>query len=291
MAEDVRGAPGSNRPGSRADVRNAVTPGLSKVGPALVALQDVSKRFVQRKREILALEGVSFDVAPGEFVVIVGASGCGKSTLLKIVAGLVSPSAGTVRKASSVEGARGIGMAFQDPVLLPWRTVLKNVLLPTEVIRVEKARTRALELLRQVGLDGFEHAHPHQLSGGMQQRVAICRALLPDPPLLLMDEPFGALDAITREKLNLLLQRIWSETHKTVLFVTHSIEEAIFLADRIVVMTPRPGRITEIINDGLPRPRGVETFKSPLFAELAVHIRTLIVGPGGDLPDEAPAPA
>ncbi len=253
----------------------------------LVALEDVSKRFLQGRREVQALQGVTFGVVPGELVVIVGASGCGKSTLLKIVAGLVKPTSGAVRKTSAVEGARGIGMVFQDPVLLPWRSVLKNVLLPTEVIQVPDARARAMELLEHVGLDSFEQALPHQLSGGMQQRVSICRALLPDPPLLLMDEPFGALDAITREKLNLLLQRIWSETHKTILFVTHSIEEAVFLADRIVVMTPRPGRIAEIIEDDLPRPRGVETFKSPLFADLSVHIRSMIVG--RDDADEPPA--
>jgi NitT/TauT family transport system ATP-binding protein len=261
---------------------------VSTEAPTLVALDGVSKRFRQGRREVQALQDVTFGVAPGEFVVIVGASGCGKSTLLKIVAGLVTPTAGAVHRASTMEGARGIGMVFQDPVLLPWRSVLKNVLLPTEVMQVPNARARATELLGHVGLDGFEHALPHQLSGGMQQRVSICRALLPDPPLLLMDEPFGALDAITREKLNLLLQRIWSETHKTILFVTHSIEEAVFLADRIVVMTPRPGRVAEIIADDLPRPRGVETFKSPLFADLSVHIRSMIVG--RDDAEEPPLP-
>ena len=257
----------------------------------LVSLDDVSKRFVQGRREVHALKDISFDIAPGEFVVIVGASGCGKSTLLKITAGLLEPSSGSVRRVSAIEGVGGIGMVFQSPVLLPWRSVLKNVLLPTEVMPVEGARQRALALLEQVELHGFEHALPHQLSGGMQQRVSICRALVPDPPLLLMDEPFGALDAITREKLNLLLQQIWSETRKTVLFVTHSIEEAIFLADRIVVMTPRPGTIAEIIENDLPRPRGVETFKSPVFADLAVRIRSMIVARNGEDQRAGDAPA
>ena len=168
-------------------------------------------------------------------------------------------------------------MVFQSPVLLPWRTVLANVLLPVELLHERDSLAAARALLSEVGLGDFERAYPHQLSGGMQQRVSICRALLTDSPLLLMDEPFGALDAITRERLNMQLLRIWSEHQKTVVLVTHNIEEAVFLSDRVVVMTPRPGKVAEIIENGLDRPRGVATFRDPRFADYAVHIRELIV--------------
>lgn len=245
---------------------------------ALVRLDDVSRIFRQGSRTIRALSGISLGVREREFVAIVGASGCGKSTLLNLMAGLLVPTSGAVRRQASVDRAGGIGMVFQNPVLLPWRNVLANVLLPMELLHQDGAQSRARALLVEVGLGEFEQALPHQLSGGMQQRVSICRALLTDPPLLLMDEPFGALDAITRERLNLQLLRIWSEHGKTVVLVTHNIEEAVFLADRIVVMTPRPGRVAEVIVNDLDRPRGVATYREPRFAELTSHIREMIVG-------------
>jgi NitT/TauT family transport system ATP-binding protein len=246
---------------------------------ALARVEHVSKEFRQRGRPVLALDDVDLTIRDGEFVTIVGASGCGKTTLLSILAGLTLPSRGGVERAAEVRRQGGIGMVFQTPVLLPWRTVLGNVLAPAEILGMNaaRARERAQALLDQVGLGGFEAALPYQLSGGMQQRVSICRALLSDPPLLLMDEPFGALDALTREKMNLELQRVFIEGAKTVVLVTHSIEEAVFLSDRIVTMTPRPGRIARIIENELPRPRTVDTYEDPLFVEYAGQIRKMIL--------------
>jgi NitT/TauT family transport system ATP-binding protein len=237
---------------------------------------------------VRALEDVSFDVRSGEFLTIVGPSGCGKSTLLSIVAGLTALTGGTLVRDPSVEQPGGIGMVFQKPVLLQWRTVLENILMPAEILGTDRAaaRSRALALIELVGLTGFEHAWPHQLSGGMAQRASICRALLTDPPLLLMDEPFGSVDAITRERLNLELQRIWSTTGKTVVFVTHSIEEAVLISDRAIVMTSRPGKVAEIIDNRLPRPRDLETMSSPLFSEYCSHIRHMLV-PGSNDPTES----
>jgi NitT/TauT family transport system ATP-binding protein len=254
---------------------------------SLVRLEGVSKVFSQGRRSVGALAGVSLDIRERELLAVVGASGCGKSTLLNIIAGLLRPTGGSIDWQPSVDRGGGIGMVFQNPVLLPWRTVISNVLLPMELLHQRGAEARARELLDDVGLTGFEQAMPHQLSGGMQQRVSICRALLTDPPLLLMDEPFGALDAITRERLNLLLQRIWMERQKTVVLVTHNIDEAVFLSDRIVVMTPRPGRVSEIITNDLERPRGVATYRDARFVDLTTHIREMI-GPRDDrLADEA----
>jgi NitT/TauT family transport system ATP-binding protein len=202
-------------------------------------------------------------------VTIVGRSGCGKSTLLRLIAGLIPLSAGSISIADTpVTGPRrDVAMVFQRPALLPWRSVLDNVLLPAEIQHLDRraALQEAHELLQLVGLDGFEGSRPYELSGGMQQRVALCRALLPRPRVLLMDEPFAALDALTREDLSLELQRLWQERRKTIIFVTHSVEEAILLADRVVVMTPRPGRIQRIIEVDLPRPRtvGGEGFGRP----------------------------
>ncbi len=246
---------------------------------AIARTEGLSKEFNQRGRPVLALDSIDLSILPGEFVAIVGASGCGKTTLLNIVAGLIQPSGGSLIRADSVVRQGGTGMVFQSPVLLPWRTVLDNVVAPAEILGMPMAssRVRAEELLSKVGLSGFEAALPYQLSGGMQQRVSICRALLSDPPLLLMDEPFGALDSLTRERMNLELQRIWIDGNKTVMLVTHSIEEAVFLSDRIVVMTPRPGRISEILVNELPRPRTVETYEDPLFTEYAGAIRKIIL--------------
>jgi NitT/TauT family transport system ATP-binding protein len=246
---------------------------------AIASAWGLTKQFVQRGRPVLALDSIDVEIRPGEFVAIVGASGCGKTTLLNILAGLIEPSAGKLERAPHVERKGGIGMVFQSPVLLPWRTVVDNVVAPAEILGLPMrgSRQRAGELLHKVGLDGFETALPYQLSGGMQQRVSICRALLSDPPLLLMDEPFGALDSLTRERMNLELQRIWIDGAKTVVLVTHSIEEAVFLSDRIIVMTPRPGRIAEILANELPRPRTVETYEDPRFTEYAGTIRKIIL--------------
>lgn len=207
-----------------------------------------------------ALAGVDLDVRPNEFLSLVGRSGCGKSTLLRILAGLVPASAGFVEIAGeAVRGPRrDVGLMFQRPALMPWRSVVENVLLPVEILGLDRraARREAAELLELVGLDGFERQRPWELSGGMQQRVALCRALIHQPDVLLMDEPFAALDALTREELSLELQRIWSERRTTIVFVTHGIAEAVVLSDRVAVMTPRPGRITRIVDVPVPRPRG-----------------------------------
>ncbi|OSC71327.1 ABC transporter ATP-binding protein [Streptomyces sp. BF-3] len=246
-----------------------------------VRLGDVAVRFRSKKRDVTALSDVSLDVAPGEFVAIVGPSGCGKSTLLKLVAGLLTASSGDVLLGGErVTGPRhDIGYVFQRAALLEWRSALRNILLQAEIRRMEPAvaRARAGELIRMTGLGGFEDAFPHELSGGMQQRVALCRALLHEPPVLLMDEPFGALDALTREQMNTELNRIWRTTGTTVLLVTHSISEAVYLADRVVVMSPRPGTVTEIIEVGLPAERDYsETLGRPEFRAAAAHIRDLL---------------
>jgi NitT/TauT family transport system ATP-binding protein len=259
----------------------------------IVELDRVSKEFHQGENDVQALDKVSLKVAQGEFVAIVGASGCGKSTLLNIIANLIEPTEGKVERAAHVARRGGIGMVFQNPVLLPWRNVLSNVLAPAEIYKIDKttATTRARELLSLVDLSQqFHRSMPYQLSGGMQQRVAICRALLSDPPLLLMDEPFGALDALTRERMNLELQRIFMVGSKTVLLVTHSVDEAVFLSDRIVCMTPRPGRIAEIMVNELPRPRTVETYEDALFIDYSAHIRKLIMATPEPMAAEPPMP-
>jgi NitT/TauT family transport system ATP-binding protein len=225
----------------------------------LIEYERVRKIYNSGNDEVIALEEVSFGVEPEEFVTVVGRSGCGKSTLLKITAGLLPATGGEVRVAGIPVKSplTNIGVVFQSPVLLAWRKALDNVLLQIEArgLDVDVYRKRALELLELTGLRGFENKYPNELSGGMQQRVSISRALIHEPPLLLMDEPFGALDAITRDEMNLELLRIWSESKKTVLFITHSIPEAVFLGDRVVVMTPRPGKVAEIMSIDLPRPR------------------------------------
>jgi NitT/TauT family transport system ATP-binding protein len=260
----------------------AVTAKDSQQGPtAAVGIEDVAVRFRTKNRDVTALTDVSLDVAMGEFVAIVGPSGCGKSTLLKLVAGLLKPSTGDVRlHGERVLGPRhDIGYVFQRAALLEWRSARRNILLQAEMRRMPGAvaHGRADQLIAMTGLDGFEDAYPHELSGGMQQRVALCRALLHEPPVLLMDEPFGALDALTREQMNMELNRIWRETGTTVLLVTHSISEACYLADRVVVMSPRPGTITEIIEVGLPAERDyTETMGRPEFREATTHIRGLL---------------
>jgi NitT/TauT family transport system ATP-binding protein len=227
--------------------------------------------------DIHALQNINLDIQPAEFISIVGPSGCGKTTLLKILAGILKRSAGDViMLGRSLTGpSRELGVVFQAPVLLPWRTVLQNVMVPVEVQQRDRAEfgARARKLIEMVGLSGFENKYPSELSGGMQQRVGICRALVHDPSFLLMDEPFGALDAMTRESMNEELQRIWSESRKTILLVTHSISEAVYLADRVVVMTPRPGRIVDVIPVDLPRPRHLAMQTTPEFGRFVAGIR------------------
>jgi NitT/TauT family transport system ATP-binding protein len=241
-----------------------------------IAVRDLSKRYATRDGAVSALEGISFGVGESDFVAVVGPSGCGKTTLLKILAGLMTPSRGDARlRGAPITGPRrDIGVVFQSPVLFPWRTVLDNVLLPIDVqgLPRERHRPAALDLLALVGLAGFERRYPWELSGGMQQRVALTRALVHDPAMLLMDEPFGALDAMTREQMNVELQRIWLERRKTVVFITHSIPEAVFLGDRVLVMSPRPGRILEDIRVDLPHPRPLDVMSTPAFGE---HVRTI----------------
>ena len=250
-----------------------------------IAVRNLSKSYATRDGHVTALDRTSFAIAEREFVAVVGPSGCGKSTLLKILAGILAASSGEARlRGTLIAGPRrDIGIVFQSPVLFPWRTVLDNVLLPIDVQRLDRARHEqvGLELLALVGLHGFERRYPWELSGGMQQRVAITRALVHDPAMLLMDEPFGALDAMTREHMNLELQRIWLERRKTVLFITHSIPEAVFLGDRVLVMTPRPGRLMDDVRVALPRPRPLEVMNTPEFGAHVRHIRELFNVRGG----------
>jgi NitT/TauT family transport system ATP-binding protein len=249
----------------------------------VINIKRVTRIFESRDGdEITALEDVSLSIEANEFVTLVGPSGCGKSTLLRIVAGLILPTAGSASIAGSpiLEPRPETGIVFQAPTLLPWASVIDNVLLPLRMMRrVDSGSTdRAMALLKLVGLAGFESKTPRELSGGMQQRVAICRALVHEPDILLMDEPFGALDALTREEMTLELLRIWSEKPKTVLFVTHSITEAVVLADRVVVMSPRPGRVAEIIEIKSPRPRSFSLENDTAFHEASRRIRQLIFG-------------
>jgi NitT/TauT family transport system ATP-binding protein len=250
----------------------------SRAAPMIITVSRLNKLYKTLEGDpIEALRNVSFDISDGEFITVVGPSGCGKSTLLKILAGILRRSSGEVRlRGKSIDGpSRDVGVVFQSPVLLPWRTVLQNVMLPIELQKRDRVEyeARAKAYIKLVGLQGFEQKYPGELSGGMQQRVGICRALVHDPAFLLMDEPFGALDAMTRELMNIELLRIWDESRKTVLLVTHSIPEAVFLADRIIVMSPRPGRITEIIKVDLPRPRGLAMINSAPFGRYVEAIR------------------
>jgi NitT/TauT family transport system ATP-binding protein len=245
---------------------------------AAIAVERVSKEYVTRTGSVLALSEVSFELRENEFVAVLGTSGCGKSTLLKIVAGLIPASGGQVR----VRGVRvteplaHVGMVFQSALLLKWRSVLANVLFPADALGLPRSRykQKACELLALVGLQGFESNWPSELSGGMAQRVALCRALLLDPDVMLMDEPFGALDAFTREEMNLELLRIWEQRRKTILFVTHSIAEAVFLADRVLVISPRPGRVILDLTVPLPRPRSNVMRAQPEFGKLVLELQT-----------------
>jgi len=253
--------------------------------PPLIAVQQVSRVFSTASRTVIALENVSFDIQPGNFVSIVGPSGCGKSTLLKIISGLMPASAGSVVVAGRQVDSplENVGMVFQAPVLLKWRSVLGNVLLPVEFAKLDAANftDKAHGLIKLVGLAGFEEMYPHELSGGMQQRASLCRALVTDPQLLLMDEPFGALDAMTRDELDMELLRIWEERKKTVLFVTHNIQEAVFLSDSVFVMSARPGRLLENLAIDLPRPRTMAIMSTAKFGEYTLQIRALLASSSG----------
>jgi NitT/TauT family transport system ATP-binding protein len=243
----------------------------------VIEVEGLRKDYQLGDETLVALDNVSLSVASGEFISLVGPSGCGKSTLLNIIAGLVPKSSGTVKLAAQdiVGPSRRIGMMFQTPVLLPWRTNLDNVLLPVEVFGLKRNEyvDRARRLLDLVGLGPFANRYPLELSGGMQQRVAICRMLLCDPDVLLMDEPFSALDEMTREFLNMELLRIWQERRKTVVFVTHNIGEAVLLSDRIGIMSPRPGRLVQVVDIDLPRPRTKATLVDPQYFRQVARIR------------------
>ena len=254
--------------------------GSQQLNPALIRIDRLEKRFSSRSGELVtALSNINLDIADREFISVVGPSGCGKTTLLRILAGLETSSSGEVFSGGErIAGPRDdAGVVFQQAVLLPWNTVLDNVLLPAQLKGDKSARTieRAQGLLAFMGLQDFARKYPFELSGGMQQRVAICRALMRNPKILLMDEPFGALDAMTRESMNMELMRVWSEERKTVIFITHSIPEAVLLGDRVVIMSPRPGRISEIIDIDIERPRSLKTMGTPRFGELCDHIRSV----------------
>ena len=248
---------------------------------SFISLEGVRKVCRGPKEDFLAVSDVTFDVHAGELVSMVGPSGCGKTTVLKILAGLHSHEEGTVRIGSehaSFDPARDIGMVFQQPLLLKWRRVMDNVLLPSEILGIPmtEARERAGYLLEMVGLTGFEQSYPYELSGGMQQRAAIARALVHDPKLILMDEPFGALDALTREKMNLELLRIWGESGKTIVFVTHGIQEAVFLGNRVVVLTAGPARMADNLLVDLPYPRGLDLKTTEAFGDYTRRIYKLL---------------
>lgn len=253
--------------------------------PALIQARGLSKTYVTGSGEVAALKSLDFEIYDGEFVSVVGQSGCGKSTLLKVLAGLLPYTAGSVElNGKPLRGPTPqAAVVFQSPVLLPWRTVLDNVLLPIEFRKWPMAsyRQSAADLLAMVGLSEFAQRYPFELSGGMQQRTAIVRALVQDPRLLLMDEPFGALDAMTREQMNLELMRIWSKSGKTVIFITHSIAEAIFLSDRVIAMTARPGTIADVITINLPRPRELSVINTDHFGRYAAKLRSLLDAQGG----------
>ena len=257
-------------------------------GQVAIELKDVNLSYGDNH----VLHDINMDIGEKMVTAFIGPSGCGKSTLLRVVGDLIQPSAGTVevngKSAAQARADRDYGIVFQDSVLFDWRTVARNIGLPLELAgwSREKRRARVQEMLDLVELTGFESHHPWQLSGGMQQRVSIARALSFDPPLLLMDEPFGALDEMTRERLNLELLRIWEASRSTVIFVTHSISEAVFLSTRVVVMSPRPGRITGIVDVDLPQPRTNRTREEPRFAELIREVRRTLRAGGGFEADE-----
>ncbi|WP_114578598.1 ABC transporter ATP-binding protein [Saliphagus sp. LR7] len=269
------------------DTADSITSTPEATGESTITFDGVDKIYGTDATEetVTALQGINLGIESGEFVSVVGPSGCGKTTLLHLAAGILEPTNGIVKidgidVQSSEHDRSNLGLVFQQPVALEWRTVRKNVLLPVQILSDNGAleesmdyyRERADELLSLVGLEGFEDAYPNELSGGMQQRVTITQALIYDPSVLLMDEPFGSLDAMTKAQLNLELLRIWEETKKTVLFITHDLNEAVFLSDRVVILSPRPGEIVDTIEIDLPRPRTEETRGSDRFVELSTKV-------------------
>lgn len=253
---------------------------MQTINRKLIEVQNLSKRYESNRGDTLAIENITFSIDNSEFISIVGPSGCGKSTLLKIIAGLLPFDKGTIHIAGdNVRGpVRGIGFVFQRPVLFPWKTVLGNVLAPIDLMGLGKKKYlyKAYDLLALTKLTGFERSYPMELSGGMQQRVSICRSLIYDPRVILMDEPFGALDAMTRDKMNLEILRIWREKRKTILFVTHSIYEAAFLADRILVLSDRPSQVREIMSVQLPRPRQLEIKTTDAYGQYVSKLYELM---------------
>ena len=250
-----------------------------------IQIERLHKSYGTGNGRVTALDDINLSIKQNEFVTLVGPSGCGKSTLLKLIGALIRPTRGTLLfdGRTLLRPTADVGIVFQEAVLLQWRTVLDNILLPAEILGLNKesARKRALDLINLVGLQGFEKRFPRELSGGMQQRVSLCRALIHNPSVLLMDEPFAALDAMTREELGFELMRIWSVDRKTVVFVTHNITEAILLADRVVAMTPRPGRIARIVDIKLARPRTIAMEFTETFKSYSEQIREVIYqGPG-----------
>ena len=268
---------------------------MSSDASSVVEVRGVRKEFGDSAARLIALDGIDLTIRAGEFISLIGPSGCGKSTLLRIIGDLITPTNGTIavngRTAREARLGRGYGMVFQSPVLMDWRTIQKNVELPLEIMGFDKAKRhdRSRTMLELVELGDFGGTHPWQLSGGMQQRVAIARALAFEPKLLLMDEPFGALDEMTRERMNLELMWIWRQTGTTIVFVTHSIPEAVFLSTRVVVMSARPGRISRIVDIDLPQPRTVETRELERYFEHVTTVREALrryEGPEGSTPDE-----
>jgi NitT/TauT family transport system ATP-binding protein len=251
---------------------------VQKDGP-LIRISAVSKTFRAGPKLVPAVDRLSVDIQRGEFVSLVGPSGCGKTTLMMMIGGLAIPDSGSIAIGGrTVSGPyTDLGIVFQSPELLDWRTSLSNILLQIEIrkLAVAKYESVAMDLLERVGLEGFADKYPHELSGGMKQRVALCRALVHDPQILLLDEPFGALDALTRDQMNFDLQRLWLERRKTAILVTHGIDEAVWMSDRVLVMTPRPAGIAEDIRIDLPRPRTPEMKTSPEFNAYTAHIRRL----------------
>lgn len=251
---------------------------------AMIQIRGISKTYISANGAVKALAPIDLDINESEFVSVVGPSGCGKSTLLMLISGLLKPSTGTIRINDDQVNKpyTNLGFVFQRDVLLEWRNVLENVLLQVEIRHMKRSdyEQRAISLLKGVGLGEFTKRYPNELSGGMAQRVSICRALLHDPPLLLMDEPFGALDAITRDQMNLDLERIWEQSRKTVIFITHSVPEAIFLSDRVLVMSKRPGHVVEIIPIELSRPRKLAIRETPEFIQYNRRIREIFRAQG-----------